>query len=567
MLSAVCRLRAREHGRERTRACAIGRREKRCKLLPLAGMRRALLLALSLWIGCAGAQTKRGSTAATESEPVAESPRAAEYHTDADGLAVRGNAADDVLFQVVRKACEGADLILDGRLGALAEALARGSKGAQRAPSYSTVSHEARRAGLVEPTPEVWLASGPDAIALSQSLRDQVRMAATRGELTHCGAGAVRERGGVVLALVLSGRFLSLAAPVPQRVSRGAQVSIKAELARGYRGPILAVTHPSGRVSREPLGQGRDIQHVLSFPESGVYGVELLATGPQGITVVANFPVGADADPNARPVESDEPVEGTAAEVAEHLEQAIARERKKRGLVPLKLDARLTNIALAHGTDMVEHGFIAHTSPSTGEAKDRVKRAGLNATIVLENIGRGYSAQEIHQGLMESPGHRGNVLHADVRELGIAVLAEREGSRTAFVATEVFTRLAAEIDVARAPAEVVRGVQAVRKRAGVKAVVLDERMSSAAQSAAERYAAQGSGENVLLERATRELGAPPGDIKAVAAALVLANELSQVWESARLKDPAVRRLGVGVAKMGSQSDHALVVVLLIGLAK
>src|SRR5687767_7154016 len=104
-------------------------------------MPRALILALSLCIGCAPTQASRGTTAAVEgeSEPTSATAPAFEYHTDADGLAVRGDAADDVLFQVVRKACEGAELILDGRLGALAEALARGSKGAQRAPSYSAV--------------------------------------------------------------------------------------------------------------------------------------------------------------------------------------------------------------------------------------------------------------------------------------------------------------------------------------------------------------------------------------------------------------------------------------------
>jgi uncharacterized protein YkwD len=394
-----------------------------------------------------------------------------------------------------------------------------------------------------------------------------VRTAATRGALTHCGAGAVRERGGVVLALVLSGRFLTLHAPIPQRVQPGASLTLDADLAPGYRGPILAVTHPSGRVSREPLGKAGSIKHVLTFSEQGVYSVELLATGPQGITVVANFPVGVGADPNERPSESDEPSESSAEEVAAHLETAIAKERKKHGLVPLKLDARLTVVALAHGEDMVQHGFIAHTSPTTGEAKDRVKHAGLNATLVLENIGRGYSAQEIHLGLMESPGHRGNVLHPDARELGIAVVAEREGSRTAFVATELFTRLAPEVDLTRAPAEVLRGVQGVRKRAGVKAIALDERMSRSAQAAAERYAAASEGEGALLERATKELGAPPADIKAVAAALVLVSELSQVWESPRLKDPALRRLGVGVAKMPAASDHAFAVVLLLGLAK
>ncbi len=59
----------------------------------------------------------------------------------------------------------------------------------------------------------------------------------------------------------------------------------------------------------------------------------------------------------------------------------------------------------------------------------------------------------------------------------------------------------------------------------------------------------------------------PKGIDAVAAALVLADEIEQVWESQRLIDPKLRRLGVGVAKLDASQKHSLVLVLLLGLSK
>jgi uncharacterized protein YkwD len=523
-------------------------------------MRRAHLLLASFLLSCAHTNVEqRGEVTESARPSTAASQGGASYGTDPLEQGVRGGAADPSFVTAVSDACAQNDLTLDGRLGSIAVALAEASEGARQAPSYSVVSYEARRAGLIEPTPEVWVASGPSTAALVNALRQQVKAATARARLTHCGVGAVEEKGGVVVALALSGRFLALAEPLPQRIEPGQELELRGTLESGYREPALAVTNPAGGVSRHPLGKGRDVQHTLRLAERGTYTVELLAQGPQGITVVANFPIGVGVDGNQLAVGAEGPSETSADEVVEHLLAAIAAERKARELPALKLDPRLTAIALAHDQDMLANGFIAHTSPTTGEAKDRVRAAGLSATVVLENIGRGYSAQEIHQGLMESPGHRGNILHPDARELGVAVVAEPEGSRMAFIATELFTRLSREVSLADAPRELLRGLEQRRKKA---------KMSRAAQKAAERYAAgQERDEKALLGQATSEIGAVPKNIDAVAAALVLADEIEQVWESQRLVDPKLRRLGVGVAKLDASQKHSLVLVLLLGLGK
>jgi uncharacterized protein YkwD len=532
-------------------------------------MRRALFwLVASLLFSCTPSSVTHGVVSHSARPSTAASQGGASYGTDPLEQGVRGEAASQDFTDAVAKACAAQDLALDGRLGSLAEKLAASSHGAREAPSYSLVSHEARLAGLIEPTPEVWVASGPSTAALLPALRQQVKAASARAQLTHCGVGAVKEGGSVVVALALSGRFMALREPIPQRVEPGQELVLRGSLIRGYSEPSLAVTDPAGAVSRHALGKGPAIEHTLQLAERGTYTIELLAQGPQGVTVVANFPIGVGVDGNQLAVGAEGPAETSTDEVAEHLLEAIAAERSARNLPALKLDARLTAIALAHDQDMLEHGFIAHTSKTSGEAKDRVKSAGLKANVVLENIGRGYSATEIHQGLMESPGHRGNILHPDARELGIAVVAEQEGTRTAFIATELFTRLTREVSVADAPRELMRGIEQRRKKVKAPAIQLDAAMSRAAQQAAERYASgQQRDENALLAQATNDIGTPPKGIAAVAAALVLADELEQVLDSQRLIDPNLRRLGVGIAKLDASQKHALVLVLLLGLNK
>jgi len=382
------------------------------------------------------------STGSVAREPLLL-PHASAFETTPTPDAVRGDAADETLREAVAREAHSRDLTLDGRLADVALAIADASDGAQKPPSYPLVRHHAHRAGLAEPTPQVWLASGPSTAALLPSLTQAMRDATASTRLTHCGVAAVQLEQGVVVALALSMRAFTLREPVPRSVPVGARISLQGELARGYRAPALALTDPKGAVSRHPLGPSRIFSREVVADRAGETTLELLASGPDGLAVIAVLPVLVGAEVDHEPPAVDvTPVESDARAVAEHLLAAIADERKRGGLRALKLDKRLTKIALAHSEDMVEHGFIAHSSKRTGDATARVRAGGLDALLVLENIGRGYSAAELHRGLMESPGHRGNIMHADAREIGIGVVAEREGDRYAFIVTELFTQLA-----------------------------------------------------------------------------------------------------------------------------
>lgn len=121
----------------------------------------------------------------------------------------------------------------------------------------------------------------------------------------------------------------------------------------------------------------------------------------------------------------DEP--GRDDEDASPAAQVLAltnRERVQRGLVPVVAEPRLRLAAQRHNDDMVARGYFAHESPDGRTVADRVRDAGYPYALVAENIAAGQrTPAEVVQGWMDSPGHRRNLLSADVRELGVGVTA------------------------------------------------------------------------------------------------------------------------------------------------
>jgi uncharacterized protein YkwD len=491
-------------------------------------------------------------------------PSAAAYDSAPRGAPVLGDAASPSLARAIAEGCRQQGLIPDGRLAEVALLVSRLAPDAP--PSAADVRDAARRAGLFEPTPIVWQASASRPEDLLAPLEEAVAQARSDTRITHCGAAFSARQDRVSAALVLSGRFLELQRPIPRRLDQGETLLIRARLAQGYSQPALAVTDPKGQTERVALADRRRIDHRMLVSERGRYTVEVLAEGPEGSAVLAIMPVVAgEALPPAPPSASRDPGERNADEVRQKLAALIAAERKSHQLNPLQLDPRLSAVAASHSLDMVEHHFVAHTSKNSGTAIERVSRAGLRPAILLENIGRGYGAQEIHHGLMDSPGHRANLLNPDVTALGIGAVAEAEGDRSAFVVTELFARLATHFS--REDAEAAIG--ALRSSAKVAPAPPRRSLSQAAERAAQQYARapQPVSErwtNDLLLAATQRVAVPKGATR-LAASLLLATDVRQLSELPQLAARNLLAFGVATAPLPTSSSQTTVVVLLLAI--
>lgn len=100
----------------------------------------------------------------------------------------------------------------------------------------------------------------------------------------------------------------------------------------------------------------------------------------------------------------------------------VNEERTKRGLLPLKADPELTAVARAHSRDMFERGYFSHYTPQGKDPFDRMHDAGVRFLTAGENLALGQTLKICHVGLMNSPGHRANILNPAFGRVGIGIL-------------------------------------------------------------------------------------------------------------------------------------------------
>ena len=102
--------------------------------------------------------------------------------------------------------------------------------------------------------------------------------------------------------------------------------------------------------------------------------------------------------------------------------QLVNAERAAAGLRPLAPDPELTAVARKHSADMFGRGYFAHDTPDGRDPFDRMREAGVRFLTAGENLALAPTVQVAHTGLMNSPGHRANILHKDFGRLGIGIM-------------------------------------------------------------------------------------------------------------------------------------------------
>jgi uncharacterized protein YkwD len=407
----------------------------------------------------------------------------------------------------------------------------------------------------------------PDRASIEENVRSSAAQFLLRQPYTHWG-GTVLPRDGVwLIVVVLAWRHVELE-PIPRRIEQAAPIRVHGTLASGFQNPTIVVQSPRGEVTRLPAGSGPDFDVRVPTSGDGAFQVEVLARGPHGETVLANAPVYAGTDP-PRSVRLEADASATTTDIAgmrTQLMELLNRTRAEVGLPALEADARLDQIALAHSQDMQAHDFVGHTSPTTGTAAERVTRAGIHSGLVLENIGRGYSAAEVHRGLMDSPGHRANLVNPTATHVGIGVVSEDENGRTAFLVTEVFIEVTQSIDTAAAPAQLLERLNRARTARGAPAMRLEQNLSNAAQEAAAAFFAEPtSTQQDTVDRASASLRRFSIAYRRIGGVMAVVTSLDEAQQLEPALDDTVRVCGIGVAQ-GTREDtgpNAIAVVIVL----
>ena len=113
----------------------------------------------------------------------------------------------------------------------------------------------------------------------------------------------------------------------------------------------------------------------------------------------------------------------------------VNQERAKVGLAPLAPDPELAEVARRHSADMFARGYFSHYTPEGRSPFDRINAAGITYSIAGENLALAPTLSLAHSGLMNSPGHRANILRPEFGRLGIGIL---DGGSRGLMVTQNF---------------------------------------------------------------------------------------------------------------------------------
>jgi uncharacterized protein YkwD len=110
------------------------------------------------------------------------------------------------------------------------------------------------------------------------------------------------------------------------------------------------------------------------------------------------------------------------AQAEQEMFRRVNTERAKAGLQFLEFDNSLRDVARAHSDDMFRRGYFSHYTPEGLSPFDRMNNAHITYTYAGENLALAPSTPLAMQGLMNSPGHRANILNPSFHKIGIGVI-------------------------------------------------------------------------------------------------------------------------------------------------
>lgn len=122
----------------------------------------------------------------------------------------------------------------------------------------------------------------------------------------------------------------------------------------------------------------------------------------------------------------DLPFKATNLSVDAHAEarmlELINAERVKVGAPALIMDETLVVIAREHSQDMWHRSYFAHVNPDGEDPFDRMREGGADFLRAGENLALARTVGRAHEGLMNSPGHKRNILDPEFTRVGIGVI-------------------------------------------------------------------------------------------------------------------------------------------------
>ncbi|ASU81225.1 trypsin [Actinopolyspora erythraea] len=120
------------------------------------------------------------------------------------------------------------------------------------------------------------------------------------------------------------------------------------------------------------------------------------------------------------------------------------RARARAGCPELRLNGVLNEAARRHSAQMARRNHLGHRGTNGTDHVARARRAGYPSVYVGENVAAGNAdAARTFRQLINSPGHRENILNCSFTELGVGYARDADSEWTHYW-TQMFGDIAAK---------------------------------------------------------------------------------------------------------------------------
>ncbi len=139
--------------------------------------------------------------------------------------------------------------------------------------------------------------------------------------------------------------------------------------------------------------------------------------------------------PTPEPKPEPAPAPRGSSQMESQMLSLINQERQAHGLQPLVMDSQVLSVARKKSQDMISNNYFSHTSPTYGSPFKMLNDAGVSYRTAGENIAGNSSVSAAHRALMNSSGHKKNILNSNFTKVGIGIV---EGGPYGMMFTQIF---------------------------------------------------------------------------------------------------------------------------------
>lgn len=248
---------------------------------------------------------------------------------------------------------------------------------------------------------------------------------------------------GEEITIPAPGTVRATSTPIPASVPRGTRVEYQVLPGDTLAGIAARFNSLQENIltANPDIGEDANALQVGQVLQIPVNVITATATLPSTSTPVSPTAPGGQSTAAATTAASTSTSGGTPAaascafdenaQFVTQLQTLINDERTKAGLPALSVNAQLATAAKAHATDMLCNNYLSHIGLNGSTPESRVKAAGFNASLVVEDLyalhpAYGGNPQSAVTWWMSDPTSKADLLNANTTVFGVAYVTSDE---------------------------------------------------------------------------------------------------------------------------------------------